>query len=245
MVIPMHGVGCAFLLSFFIIMPSQSVADSTEIAQLPLRYSEVAREAFYKDDLNAILDFFSKPEVAADTEAAYYSAMLLLRHEHALTSAFELLSSAADGGHQGAMFQLGQMYESGVFLDKDMILALDWYHKSQLHSLYPPQLDALFIEGLKDSSPLHEAKLIKSITDKANANDSLAQFQLGFLYERGQWLEANSAVAVDWYTKASENGNDQASLNMGLFHCRGMYVEKSIDKADYFFAKTNRNIACK
>ncbi|GAB1268116.1 hypothetical protein NBRC116493_13690 [Aurantivibrio infirmus] len=239
-----HGICQLPLLLVLAILSIRSFSDSTEITQLPSLLSERAREAFYNNDLEKVKALASSPDTFNEPEAAYYSAMLLVRHGELLDIAFQLFTTAVEKNHSGAMFQLAQMYENGTFVEKDLVSALAWYHQSELLTALPPSLDALNIEDTEVESPLPEVKLIEALQKRANLNDPLAQLQLGLQYEKGQWLNQDVEQAIRWYEQAAKNGSDQANLNLGLFYCRGIYLEKNSELANHYFKQSDRNIFC-
>lgn len=239
-----QGARQTVLFLFLLAFHSLNFSDSTEIHQLPPLLGDVAQEAFYNNDLEKIRNLITNSEIFEDPIAAYYSAMLLVKRNTSLDTAFTLYNKAASKNHQGAMFQLGQMYETGTFVEQDLVSALDWYHKSELQSTFPPRVDALNIDGIDVQSPTPETNLIGLLRKNAQTDNSQAQLQLGLFYEKGQWVEASSEQAIYWYERAAENGSEQAGLNMGLFYCKGIYLDKNISKANKYFSNTNRTITC-
>jgi len=239
-----QGVRHTVLFLFLLAFHSLSFSDSTEIHQLPPLLGDVAQEAFYNNDLEKVKRLITKPEIFEDPIAAYYSAMLLVKHRTLLDTAFALYNRAAAKNHPGAMFQLAQMYETGIFVEQDLVSALDWYHKSELQSTLPPRIDALNIDGVNVQSPIPESILLEHLHKNAQADNSQAQLQLGLFYEKGQWVDASWAQAIYWYERAAENGSEQAGLNMGLFYCKGIYLDKNIEQANKYFSNTNRKITC-
>ena len=62
-----------------------------------------------------------------------------------------------------------------------------------------------------------------------------AQFLLGTLYENGEGLPVDQALAFKWYSKAAEQGYGHAQNNLGLMHYRGRHVPRDLRRAEDFF----------
>jgi len=55
---------------------------------------------------------------------------------------------------------------------------------------------------------------IKSLQQEASQNNIQAQITLGNMYETGQNIPKDYKKALEWYTKAANQGNAQAQLNI-------------------------------
>jgi hypothetical protein len=51
------------------------------------------------------------------------------------------------------------------------------------------------------------------------------------MYDTGEGVEVDKKKAVEWYTKAAEQGNINAQYNLGLMYRDGEGVEQNLDKA--------------
>ena len=61
---------------------------------------------------------------------------------------------------------------------------------------------------------------------------------LGDCYKFGLACDKDIAKAFEFFTQASELGNDEAQYKLGMFYVNGDIVEKDIDKAIYWFARS-------
>ena len=52
--------------------------------------------------------------------------------------------------------------------------------------------------------------------NRANAGDSIAQYEMGLQYADGEGVSQNYLDAMAWFAKAAENGNDKAQWKLGL-----------------------------
>jgi TPR repeat protein len=68
----------------------------------------------------------------------------------------------------------------------------------------------------------------------AEQGDSLAQVNLGVLYDHGQGVRKDYKQAAAWYRKAAEQGNPRAQSNLSESYIKGQGVRKSYGDA-YFW----------
>lgn len=64
-----------------------------------------------------------------------------------------------------------------------------------------------------------------------------AQFMAGKMYSDGDGVEQDYAKAVYWYTKAAEQGHNEAQNNLAARYATGTGVEKNITTAKQWYAK--------
>ena len=51
---------------------------------------------------------------------------------------------------------------------------------------------------------------------EAEQGNEKAQYLLGQMYEKGTGIKPNYQKAVEWYTKAAEQGEIEAQFNLGI-----------------------------
>ena len=64
-----------------------------------------------------------------------------------------------------------------------------------------------------------------------------AQFQLGLMYFNGQGVQQDDSKAVEWHTKAAEQGYADAQYNLGVMYANGRGVPQDFDKAVEWYTK--------
>ncbi|MGZ8184486.1 MAG: J domain-containing protein [Methylobacter sp.] len=64
-----------------------------------------------------------------------------------------------------------------------------------------------------------------------------AQFNLGLMYDQGQYVTQDYAEAVSWYNKAAEQGNANAQYNLALKFQAGQGVVQDHTKAAYWYRR--------
>ncbi|MCU0841165.1 MAG: sel1 repeat family protein [Thiobacillaceae bacterium] len=70
----------------------------------------------------------------------------------------------------------------------------------------------------------------------AEQGHRLAQYHLGLLYEEGQGLPRNRALALHWYTEAAKQGDVDACFAIGQMHHHGIGMEKNAVAAYHWYA---------
>ena len=65
-----------------------------------------------------------------------------------------------------------------------------------------------------------------------------AQFNLGFMYEKGKGVPRNYKIASKWYRMSAEQGNASAQYNLGLMYAKGQGVPKDYKLAVKWFRKS-------
>ena len=68
-------------------------------------------------------------------------------------------------------------------------------------------------------------------TPIAERGDSLAQYNLGVVYEYGEGVAQDPKAAVKWYTLAAEQGDTTAQFNLGLIYRNGKGIPQNYKTA--------------
>jgi TPR repeat protein len=100
-------------------------------------------------------------------------------------------------------------------------------------------LSVLFVLALKAPLaaapyPLHKLPLAE-IRQQAGHGNAQAEYIMGVLYERGRGVEADPALAADWYRKAARQGHGRAQTNLGALYQKGKGVPRDREKALYWY----------
>jgi TPR repeat protein len=132
-----------------------------------------------------------------------------MRQHIADNYAADALSRYVDPANQGdaqAQYKLGDLYESGYGVPKNLAAALDWYTKAANHgnSLAQDRLGHIYDEGI--GVPRNSTAAVEWYRKAAERGEVLDQFKLGQLYSDGSAVPKDTAEAVKWYRKASEQG---------------------------------------
>jgi len=113
---------------------------------------------------------------------------------------------AADHADAEAQYKLGDLYESGYGVPKNLAAALEWYTKAANHgnSLAQDRLGHFYEEGI--GVPRNNTAAVEWYKKAAEQGEVLDQFKLGQIYSDGSAVPKDAAEAIKWYRKASEQG---------------------------------------
>jgi TPR repeat protein len=78
-----------------------------------------------------------------------------------------------------------------------------------------------------------EVAIVRPLAEKGYA---FAQFNLGVLYDRGQGLPQDDALAKQWYQKAAEQGLPQAQVNLAIMYEEGQGMPVDPVRAYFWYA---------
>lgn len=73
--------------------------------------------------------------------------------------------------------------------------------------------EAFYTGSIANIKDYQEAlKRFKDLADKYDHSE--AQYYLGRMYEKGQGVKQDNAIALDWYQKAAKNGHNVAKYKI-------------------------------
>ena len=76
---------------------------------------------------------------------------------------------------------------------------------------------------------------ISELRRAAQQGDADAQYNLGWIYAKGEGVPKNDAEAVAWYRRAAEQGYADAQYNLGWMYAKGEGVPKNDVDAYFWF----------
>ena len=160
-------------------------------------------------------------DAQCDLGERYYDGDEYVRKN--LTKAVKWYTKAAEQGHAVAQCYLGFCYADGVGIEKDLDKALRWFTQAtETEHMTVNEIANCYLDAIKGN------------TD--------AQFDLGNRYYYGyDYVRKNLTKAVEWYTKAAEQGHAKAQFNLGLCYEYGIGVEKDLIKAMEWYTKASKH----
>lgn len=81
------------------------------------------------------------------------------------------------------------------------------------------------------------AAAIKEIRPLAANGDANAQYEMGFMYDRGNGVPQDFKEAASWYSKAAEQGNASAQFYLGQMYDLGKGVAQDYKEAAMWYRK--------
>jgi TPR repeat protein/uncharacterized RDD family membrane protein YckC len=147
------------------------------------------------------------------------------------------LEKSANQGNAVAQNTLGERYQTGQGVPKDLNKAAELYRKSadQGNADAQNNLGWLYQNGL--GVPKDLAKAAELYQKSADQGNALAQNNLGWFYQYGQGVPKDLAKAVALYQKSADQGNAFAQGNLGWLHQSGQGVPKDLTKAADLYQK--------
>ena len=103
--------------------------------------------------------------------------------------------------------------------------------KKHCKLLIPLIITFIFIGCSKDENELQK------VSRKALAGDNRAQFDLGYMYHKGDQVSRNLQQAIQWYTKSADQGNPQAQRKLAQAYQKGKGREKNLRNAIDWYTK--------
>jgi hypothetical protein len=76
---------------------------------------------------------------------------------------------------------------------------------------------------------------VNRVLNRADAGDSLAQYEMALRYADGEGVPQNYPDAMAWFAKAAANGNENAQWKLGLGYIEGIGVPHDERKAAVWF----------
>lgn len=151
------------------------------------------------------------------TLQAYYSRALRKGEQYA--AALRAATQSADGGNPAGQTMLGNMYEFGEGVSKDLVQASQWYRNGaeQGYSTAQLNLGTLYENG--EGVPLNETEAVVWFRRAAEQKLPAAEFNLGWAYQYGRGVEKNGPEAARWYQLATDQGYMLAQIQLAYMFC--------------------------
>ncbi len=134
--------------------------------------------------------------------------------------------SDAVAGDAAAQLRLGEMYDLGQGVPKDLVEAVRWYRLSAEQGNAQAQfaLAEMYKNGDGVERSLPEAlRWYRKAADQGNPG---AQLLLGVLYESGTGVAVDFAEAARWYRLSANGGDARAQLLLANLYAVGQGVAK-------------------
>jgi hypothetical protein len=137
---------------------------------------------------------------------------------------------AAQQGNPYAQMALGDRYEAGLGVAKNLIVAADWREKAAKRGNVQAQLKLgeMYLTGAGVTKNLAQAEYW--LNRAAVAGNSEAQFELNKLYRNPDWEKHNPALANDWLAKSAAQGYEDAVAFVHFFEHLGFEAKEDLSQ---------------
>jgi flagellar biosynthesis GTPase FlhF len=116
---------------------------------------------------------------------------------------FDFQMKLAKKGNAEAQFKVGEMYEAGRGVKKNMQEAMKWINKAAAQGNNAASYKLLYHDLEKNGINTDNKTQLVALKSAAHAGDGYAQYYVGLMHSRGVGLEKNNDQALDWLGKAS------------------------------------------
>ena len=141
---------------------------------------------------------------------------------------------AAEQGHAGAQFAVGEACRNGSGIPRDKDEALRWYRKAaeQGHAEAQYRLALMYHDG--DGVPMDKAEVIRLFRMAAKGGDAEALWRLGKMYEKGDGLPQDREKALRFFQNAASRLHGGAQFALGMAYALGDGLPQSDGSALYW-----------
>jgi TPR repeat protein len=175
-------------------------------------------------DLPLSLSFFDRAALQENATAAYEYARTVLAYPDATTepmrkTAVARLQAAAERGHVKAAVTLGDAFLNGNVIAPAPSEALRWYEKAaeggstmalvRLGDFYARRSDTVDV-----------SRALEWYRKAADANISTAMIRLGRMFNEGQGVPQDYALAATWFSRAAAAGSGPAMVELSALYSR-------------------------
>ena len=116
---------------------------------------------------------------------------------------FDFQMKLAQKGNAEAQFKVGEMYEAGRGVEKNMEEAMKWINKAAAQGNSAAGYKLLYNDLEKNGINTDNKTQLVALKSAAHAGEGYAQYYVGLMHSRGIGLEKNYDHALDWLGKAS------------------------------------------
>ena len=119
---------------------------------------------------------------------------------------FDFQMKLAKKGNAEAEFKIGEMYETGFGVKKDMKEAVSWITKAAAQGHETASFKMLYWDIEKNGLKGENKKKFADLRAKANNGNIQAMYYLGKMYAYGVGVKKNYDKSLDWLNKATFAG---------------------------------------
>jgi flagellar biosynthesis GTPase FlhF len=116
---------------------------------------------------------------------------------------FDFQMKLAKKGNAEAQFKVGEMYESGRGVEKNMNEAMKWINKAAAQGNKAAGYNLLYKDLEKNGVTKENKPGLADLQNAARDGDGYAQYYVGLMHSNGVGVRKNSNEALDWLGKAS------------------------------------------
>ncbi|MDT8453063.1 MAG: hypothetical protein RQ936_10035 [Gammaproteobacteria bacterium] len=116
---------------------------------------------------------------------------------------FDFQMKLATKGNVEAEFKVGEMYEAGFGVEKDIKAAREWINKAAAQGHEAANFKLLYWEIESNGVEGENKKKLAELKSKADKGNPQAMYYLGKMHAYGVGVKTNYDLALDWLNKAT------------------------------------------
>lgn len=182
------------------------------------------------------VSLFATAAFADLTEAL--TAFNIKRYEQALAE----FSYLADEGDATAYYYLGKMYSQGLGVEQDDQKAIDFYQKAEgsynIDATY--ELADILLKDAKDKDDPKFETGLRYLKRAAYAGQPNALYQLGNLYEKGEYVDQDYKSAFGFYLMGSLKGDAQSQYKLSTLYLSGLGTPQDFENGLKWISRSAR-----
>lgn len=153
--------------------------------------------------------------------------------------AVPLLKQSAELGNSEAQYNLGYCYQSGIEVEKNQKIAIDWFQKSAHQGFNDAFYQLMMAYGNGDGVEQDPKKAFSYAVKCAENNDETCMWNVINCYYSGMGVEKNIDKMLEWATRLGKLDNPENLSKSGYItstrlQLANMYRDGKDIKKDYF-----------
>lgn len=213
-------------------------------AEVVLEANTLIRDGKIIDGFSTLIELVDDGNpIAMFYMAMHYYSHIGIVHNSGMVA--EYMTAAAENGLGIAQYQLGEMYESGCYVNFDRELSNQWYIRAKTtlgeeskagNPISMLLLGNIFGEGkATKTDPLRSYICCCKATKACNVDGHI---NVAICYIRGVGVEKDECKGLQMLSKIAKVGNARAQRNLGVCYNYGYGVVKDESKAVEWYEKS-------
>jgi TPR repeat protein len=146
---------------------------------------------------------------------------------------FDFQMKLAQKGNAEAQFKVGEMYETGRGVEKNIVEAKRWITRAAEQGHQAANYKLLYYDLQNNGVTAKNKPKLAELQQAAKGGNGIAQYYVGLMHSRGVGLRRNSTVALDWLGKASTLGVTAAEAEIAhINEARSQYQLRAKQDAE-------------
>ena len=185
------------------------------VAQYYLGYMNLYGQGVEKS-IHKAFDWYKKSADQGYPPAQYNLGVLLSKEDtrESLEEAFKYFRAAAKQGMAKAQGKIGNMYERGVGVEKNLSKAYYWQKKAADSGIAKAQFNTAIYYEIGQGTEKSPYKAIKYYRMAAANGISVSMLNLGVIYARGDGVERDLQETYKWFLIAKNHGSRRAEKEL-------------------------------